>query len=89
MKMNKGFALLLLIAWAEGSFGLRPAANVKPHIIMHLADDFGYEKSCSRWRVIDNKYPGPHSLSRCSLCVFLDVVLHTIKQLGQRRMAQA
>ena len=51
-------ALLLSAALAPAETALKPAAGVKPHIVMHLADDFGWANAvslasaCSRsaWR---------------------------------------
>ena len=61
-KRSKGqtamLALLLSAALAPAETALKPAAGVKPHIVMHLADDFGWANAvspalaCSRsaWR---------------------------------------
>ena len=38
---------LLLSALAPAETALKPAAGVKPHIVMHLADDFGWANAVS------------------------------------------
>ena len=39
--------LALLLSALPAETALKPAAGVKPHIVMHLADDFGWANAVS------------------------------------------